>query len=541
MRNTIGSIANSALNNARLATQKINQAEGDVTSGKNSSSAVNGPGSTTLNPAPVTTSDNPEPDARSGSKFLNTYSGIPSGSPNPITSLSGAGIYQGIPAGNPESIARLGEVALQTYPGMPSGAAEPDATVRARSSDEYSGIPTSDPGAQPEQFSTEVLNERVEELNAEIDAGLPPTERTERQTELNRINNELEHRSLDALENHLVETENTSDNVLTNRDIERLAKDSTAPEEVQQAAQFYLDNPDRFRQLATQTGKDSFNVTIGDIHTRQLDVNVNIDHNEAPLIEGDGSYTLPDGDESVFKSETPQRDQITYRRQQNAIEAAIRTGDEVEFVNSDGQAIPVSVEKVDGPDDSAYYEVTVGDESFSVESEIGIADTISGISNIIEFGSTIGTADGIRQFPDSVRYLKAPKTSSSGANRLATYSSDHRLTFNNGNAYIEDAELYFHELGHGIGNDLDGDVEGEPVDASPAGWADIHNELAKDPDNFLSDYSNTNDRESFAEAFAAYSVAKSHGEEALQEFREAFPVEAEYLDNNVFGVDNPPS
>jgi len=236
----------------------------------------------------------------------------------------------------------------------------------------------------------------------------------------------------------------------------------------------------------------------------------------------------------------------------------MRTGEEVNFINSKGESISIKVIPVND-DANGNYNVTIDGHTVSVSSEIGISSTIAGITNMIEFGSAMGMPEGVRQFPDALVIKKdvgpevrvKTKDGETVFNAGARYTSDHQLIFYGSEQWIHDAELYYHEIGHGLGRDINSDLLGRlhralnnsdkpitapssMVDANPYGWQKIHDAAAAD-NNLVSNYASSSPNESFAEAFAAYIHAKNHGEVALQQFRETFPLQAEYIDKTIFG------
>jgi len=260
-----------------------------------------------------------------------------------------------------------------------------------------------------------------------------------------------------------------------------------------------------------------------------------------PTHSGDGSYTVPKRNNQpindITQLESPPRGQAVFNVQQDTVEQAMRTGEEVNFINSKGESISIKVIPVND-DANGNYNVTIDGHTVSVSSEIGISSTIAGITNMIEFGSAMGMPEGVRQFPDALVIKKdvgpevrvKTKDGETVFNAGARYTSDHQLIFYGSEQWIHDAELYYHEIGHGLGRDINSDLLGRlhralnnsdkpitapssMVDANPYGWQKIHD----------------------AEAFAAYIHAKNHGEVALQQFRETFPLQAEYIDKTIFG------
>jgi len=363
--------------------------------------------------------------------------------------------------------------------------------------------------------------------------------------ELTAINNELEIRSLDVLEEHLVGTESEENNFISADELYDYANDGYAPKEVEQAAQFFMDNKFRRDQLsgADQISRRSGNITIGEIHARRLEVNSDVENANVPQNTGTGEYELPTNrDFSTTRLESPQRDQGLFDQQQDAIEESMRTGEEVEFETSDGVIHTILVE-TNSYRNSANYTVHVDDRTFKVESEIGLEETIEGVASVVEFGSTMDIKEELNPFPDTLKFDKDRRTKQDKdgtkfyVNDLATYSKDHQLTYYKGDENINNAELYYHEIGHGIGRQLDDNTNGTN-DSSPAGWPkiDAHEEYYG---NLVTEYADKNNKESFAEAFAAYVNAKNHGEDALKDFRAAYPVQAAYIDEEVFGILRP--
>jgi len=149
----------------------------------------------------------------------------------------------------------------------------------------------------------------------------------------------------------------------------------------------------------------------------------------------------------------------------------LRTGESVDFVNANGDTEHIEIERQSG-NAAGENRVTVnGEHSFDVKSEIAIDDTIAGLTMVINAGTTLDVAEGIRQFPNEIEFLKDEK--SSNADAAADYNSDHRMRFFRGDELIQNQNIYNHEIGHGIGWDLDDAVWGPSRDYSPAGWPDV--------------------------------------------------------------------
>jgi len=388
------------------------------------------------------------------------------------------------------------------------------------------------------------LHAKAESLQASLDGPYHHHDAADKRNQLDAVNLELEQLSLTVLEEHLLETATDDDKFVSKDELYDLANDGTATDEVQQAAQFFIDNNDLLRKLDVADDHRWFSrvddkVSLGDIQARQRDVNGNFDTVDEPKLQGDGRYELPDGTAGNITTslEAPRRDQAFLDAQQDAIEESIRTGESVEFLNSNGEIIQVRVE-LDSTGVSSKYKVHVDGHSFELESEIGQVDTIAGVADIVEFGSTMGVPEGIRQYPDSVLFDRDAHKD----NWRASYGENHRMTFFEGTDYLQSRERYHHEIAHGIGRDLHDDKEVSKVDdedireSSPEDWHAIDDEIGKN-NGHVSGYADFNESEGFAEAFAAYMNAKEHGPEALEEFREAYKLQADYIDEYVFGIE----
>lgn len=392
-------------------------------------------------------------------------------------------------------------------------------------------------------LSTEELHTRADELRSEIvTAGFSEPSAANSHAKLSDVNEELERRSLNALEAHLVETENAEDNILSVRELEDLANDTSLPQETRLAAQFYLDNDKVLDKLdSADVGDEGPDGKFGlrDIHTRQLEINNDIENIDVPTSDTSTTYQLPDGSGNISTNDSLPRNQAAYDLQQDAIETAIRTGEPVDFVNSEGKTISVTVEAIqDGS--AGEFNVKVDGDEFTVTSELGIAETIGGIASIVEFGSALELPQTIRRFPDSVTFDKHYKTEDDGSlntNTNATYSSDHNVTYweGSGDSNFQSTQRYYHELAHGIARDLP-DSDG----SLPAGWEAVFNDVGKPGgEDYVSGYGTPargGPKEAFAETFAAYMQARDYGSAELQIFRDHFPSQAQYIEEYVLGI-----
>jgi len=354
----------------------------------------------------------------------------------------------------------------------------------------------------------------------------------------------VENDALEFLEEYLVEKESDGDNVLSLKDLEEIAESGDSAE-LRAAAQYFVDNKDAREALdSANNPENSFNEKfgIGDIHARRLELSNDIANLNEVQHPDDGRYTLPHEDSThvTTGAATPEIGQAAYDQQQNAIEEALRTGESVEFRNSDGDIVEVKIEKQSGRK-SADYKVTVdGNSSFDVRSEIGIGDTIAGLTTVINSGSTLNVSEGIRTYPDELKFLKDQK-SSGGIGGLfeekkttpADYTSGHTMRFYRGDTFIQDQSLYNHEIAHGIGRDLDDASWSLSRDASPAGWGEVMKAAQAEDKDSITNYAGESDAENFAEAFSAYINARNHGPEALETFKENYKHQSEYIEREI--------
>jgi len=367
---------------------------------------------------------------------------------------------------------------------------------------------------------------------------------------LSDVNNELERRALDELETYMVETDVNGDSILTRDELLQLqSQASQPPTALDIAVNFYLNNPERFAALDVAGTVQDAKIGLADIHARQLQINADVDNVDATGGTNTYNAPTPGGSTPATIYNYPPRDQGVYDNQQDAIEEAMRTGEPVSFVNSQGEILTVSV-LPSVLEARGRYEVVINGKSMYVTSEISLEDTIAGIANVVEFGSTMGVQEGIRQYPDHLVFKKGPRAD----NPLigADYDNNHEMVFYHGNQYIDEQGLYYHEIAHGINHDFNTpentgtslSYEEQPPTAGsfgyvpawlPPGWPEVYAQAVANG-NLVSNYAGESPSEAFAEAYAAYMHAKSHGPAALQEFREQFPLQAGFIDETIFGI-----
>ena len=401
------------------------------------------------------------------------------------------------------------------------------------------------------QGELEKMMQRADELRTAA-PNETPLETIKRLFELRELEKQIEQKVVEVLENHTVE--NDDNQALNEQELNNL---STQPGLINQdlalAAQYVLDNPEMHSTLdGAATGEVNGEISLSDFHQHQLAYSTDI-KNQLEADDTPGDYTVPDETDPNIYNDEPNRDPELYSSQQDAVEAAIRTGEPTQYTNSAGEVITVTITSVPGAD-TPTYQVSLGDGTqFKVESELGVSETIEAIANVLEWGSTSGVADGIRRYPDNVRFVQQTHPNGWAASYYTTFDHtgpNHTMTFYNG-TYAIDQGTYYHEIGHGIGTDLAETrlqlvlVDGKPAiipvkdTGIPEGWGDVMDEAEANGIGSVSAYPGTYENEvdrqeeDFSEAYAGYMQAKDHGPEALEAFRQAYPYRSAFIEQHV--------
>lgn len=405
-----------------------------------------------------------------------------------------------------------------------------------------------------------VIQDRIEQLEANLEMAGSPEEHKFIGAQLNAARQELKAESLRLIENELRDRNDTpradgdaprgpvGTGTMTRADFEALAAgDENDPLAI--AARTILNEPNGFESIAGEdttvnfrlpfVGSTSFTVpatmTLGEIQAARLDAEKDIE-NVAEKDDGDADYEVPEGDDFTIGSTANEVEigQAAFDAQQDAIEESIRTGEEVEFVNSVGDTVGVTVTPNPGSgNDTASYSVQVREgsrtDTFNVDSEIGTENTIASIANIVDWGSSLAVAGpNVPAYPTVVQ-LRQERDPVAAA---SVFGSTGTMLFYNGTANINRA-TYVHEMGHIIGYALN-DASTEEWRFSPAGWEEVLAGAEGDVSQYL-----LNPQEEFSEALAAYANAAEHGPEALAAFREAFPDRSAYIEENILGTQKP--
>ena len=392
---------------------------------------------------------------------------------------------------------------------------------------------------------------RIEELEAKLETASSNLEYNYIEYQLDVARGELTAESLRIIENELMRRNNTprpdtdarreavGTGQLSRTDLEAMAAGGEN-DPVAIAARTILNEPSGFESIAGEgitIPVIGFNgtltipafLTLNEIQAARLDAERDIG-NATETNDGDSDYQVPTGDDAAINSTADEVEigQVAFDAQQDAIEESIRTGEEVEFVNSVGNSVGVTVTSIPGTTTASYsVEVREGSETdtFTVNSEIGTENTIAGIANIVDWGSSLETAGpDVPAYPGTVNFRQEsdPRRGASASGSINT------IDFYDGTANLTKT-TYIHEMGHIIGYALN-DANTEDHRFSPAGWGEVLDGAAGD----VSEYRVTS-AEEFSEALAAYVNAADHGPEALAEFREAFPDRAAYIENKILG------
>jgi len=358
-----------------------------------------------------------------------------------------------------------------------------------------------------------------------------------REFKLGLVRHKLEQEVIKTLESALINSPLGDDGSLSRQDLQTLASgNKLVSKDVQMAAQYMLDNPAKLDELE---GPDiSFSVfghdftiaddsiSLHDTHTRldeMGDADNNLENPDWPFSTG---YNPPSDTylDNTYYTDTPNLNPTVYSNQQDAVAEAIRTGETVAFTNSDGKIIGVTIERLPSSDPKTVtYQVKMSDgEKFTVDSQIGTADTIESIANVIEWGSTSNFAEGISRFPDHINFYSDPGPAWASFN-----PTGNTMNFWDGTKYI-DEENYYHEVAHRIGYELNSDR------FVPDGYEDVMTAAKADGITAVSNYANASVAQDFSESVAAYINARENGPAALAEFKKAYPHRSAYIEKHVF-------
>jgi len=347
---------------------------------------------------------------------------------------------------------------------------------------------------------------------------------------------------------YLSDYEELADTSLTRADLQLLAAGPESdPRTI--AAQTILAEDNGFENIA---GGDSA-ISLGDIQMARLNVESNVEEVAEPddgLVE---NYTPPEplgaapGEDGYTISSTanqPEVGQEAFDAQQNAIEQAIKTGEEVSFVNGNGETVHVTVTPLQGNGAASYsVQVRENDRTSTVEinSELGTEDTIASIAKIVDWGSSLDTkGPHIPNFPEVINFRMEYEESAAASYADRYEDQPGTMNFFNGTTNIN-YSTYNHEQAHAIGYALhDPDPANDDYHSTPQGWEDvIAGSSSSSPS--VSDYGpNSNSGEDFAESVAAYMLASKHGPEALAEFREMYPDRSTYIERYVLNTEPMP-
>jgi hypothetical protein len=237
------------------------------------------------------------------------------------------------------------------------------------------------------------------------------------------------------------------------------------------------------------------------------------DTSKLPPIEVPYDVPTEEEDYSVDADEAQRTPDIA-RKQEDAVQRAIETGQPVPFVNSNGQVEQISVRQ-DGED---YIIQGEDGHEVRIHAEPGYPEErlAEDVAALTDYYSQVpehlrGQADRINLHPGDYR---------------ANYVPDDQ-TINLGSDDI-DEKTFDHEWGHAIGSQTaaqgDGWVErflekatGET--GTPEGWAEAQQADGSAP----SEYSHEAAHEDFAESWLAYVEAREEGPEALAALQEQYP------------------
>lgn len=213
-------------------------------------------------------------------------------------------------------------------------------------------------------------------------------------------------------------------------------------------------------------------------------------------------------------------------QQEAAVLEAIESGEPVEFTNANGETEMVTIVQQQDTGGQTVYEVTdENGHTFTISSELTATENLSALGRIVDYYTQ--QPPGARDTVDEITLYAGDKP---GDDAAADYRRDgDKIRFYEGLDHLNE-EVFDHEVGHGVGYEVDGEGEsvisdvgglfgGQDGEGTPDGWSEAIEQDDKRPN----EYSETNDKEDFAESWAAYLEAREQGPEALAELEERFP------------------
>ncbi|MBX2878458.1 MAG: hypothetical protein KTR32_00920 [Granulosicoccus sp.] len=343
------------------------------------------------------------------------------------------------------------------------------------------------------------------------------------------------------------------ESVVNRQELQMLTNNPFVAAELKTAARYLLENPSALRTLETAGNRSGVNhlsgddtISIGDVHARRLNLPRNIPEQAEPPDKTTG-YQVPSENHTQVSGvlDTPNRPTSLYAKQQDTVEFAMRTGRAINFRNSEDALSTLKITQSRTGNNASYLVALTntagGVVQFDVRSSIGIAKTIEGIANIIEWGTTFNARRGIREFPTTVIFNRKAHVA---GNIAATYhGKSHTMTFYEGDKTISELN-YNHEMGHGIGWQLDDVGPGIMLfgrssaladwqDFTPVDWESVVDTATAEGVDHATRYAGTSHAEDFAESLSAYMHARDNGSAAIRAFRITYPHRSAYIEKHI--------
>ncbi len=305
-----------------------------------------------------------------------------------------------------------------------------------------------------------------------------------------------------------------------------------------QSARYLLDNKDVLNRLDVandQRDRTDGRISRGDISRevfqRQLEQARNGDLPPGPPASNRGSY------EPTVTTSNSERTPEVIAQQELAILEAVNSGQPVSFTNANGQTEELTVRQIQNTGGNAVYEITGADgHTMRIESELGASENRTALARLADYYTQL--PEQHRDSVDKIEFRREPDDSAAAR----FYSSGDRIVFYDGLKHLNE-EVFDHEFAHGIGYENDGLGEnvfhyfgrlftGSDGEGTPQGWSEA---IGADAGERISDYANTNEKEDFAECWAAYMEAMDNGPEALAKLEEAYPARYAIMDELYHG------
>jgi hypothetical protein len=243
-----------------------------------------------------------------------------------------------------------------------------------------------------------------------------------------------------------------------------------------------------------------------------------------------GEYEVPkEEDGHNHRTDESNRTSKLAAEQEAAINRAVESGKPVEFTNSNGEKEKLTVQNSEDGDTYVVRGEDGHEFEVSFEGDFSEKDRTDGLARIGDYYTQI--PDHLRDANDKIEVHEDGKPDK--PNTMADYK-DQRIRFYNGLDHLDES-TFDHEFGHAIGYKVEDETQtiGDRIPifgGDDNGRPNDYDDTIESDGNQVSGYSETNQKEDFAESWSAYMEALERGPEAVEEFKNEYPHRTEILE-----------